>query len=60
MLVKAIKRGFDGVKLREPGETFEFEGKPGSWMEAVKEQADADTPAETVKEQPAAQGKRKK
>lgn len=60
MLVKATKRGFDGVKLREPGDTFEFEGKPGSWMEPVKEEAAANTPAETQKETPAKQGNRKK
>lgn len=36
---KAIKRGYDGVKLREPGEVFEFSGKAGSWMEPLDKSA---------------------
>ncbi len=33
---KAIKRGYDGIKVREIGEEFEFVGKKaGSWMELV-------------------------
>jgi hypothetical protein len=36
---KALKKGYDGVKLREPGEVFEFDGKPGSWMQALDGQA---------------------
>lgn len=35
MKVKAIKRGFDGVAVREAGEVFEFSGKLGKWMEKV-------------------------
>lgn len=38
MQVKAIKRGFCGVKVREPGEEFPFKGKLGSWMKAVNEE----------------------
>lgn len=34
-LYKAKARGYDGVKLREVGETFQFDGKPGKWMEEV-------------------------
>lgn len=36
---KAISRGYDNVKLREPGEKFQFSGKPGKWMEPVDEEA---------------------
>lgn len=32
MQVTAIKKGYDGVKVREIGETFEFDGPLGSWM----------------------------
>lgn len=39
--VKAVKRGFDGKRVREIGEVFEFEGKPGSWMELVEEKKPA-------------------
>lgn len=38
----AIKKGFDGMVVREEGEVFPFEGKPGSWMklaEGEKEEA---------------------
>jgi hypothetical protein len=41
MLVKATKRGFCGKQVREAGEVFEFEGKLGSWMEAVGVKAPA-------------------
>lgn len=34
-LVRATKRGFDNVTLREPGEEFMFSGPPGSWFEDV-------------------------
>lgn len=33
---KAIERGHDGKRIREEGETFEFDGKPGKWMEKVE------------------------
>jgi len=32
---KAIKKGFDGKKIRMAGEVFEYEGKPGKWMKEV-------------------------
>ena len=40
---KAIARGYDGVKVREIDEVFEFEGPQGSWMEAL------DAPKQEVK-----------
>ena len=36
-IVKAKKKGFDGVKLRKEGEEFSFTGVLGRWMEVVKE-----------------------
>lgn len=30
--VKAIKRGFDGIKTREVGEVFDYAGPKGSWF----------------------------
>lgn len=36
MKVKAIKKGFDG-EIRNEGDIFDFEGKLGSWMEAIEE-----------------------
>jgi hypothetical protein len=41
MRVKAIKKGYDGKQIREPGAVFEFEGKLGSWMEVVDEKKKA-------------------
>lgn len=41
MLVKAKAKGFDGSTTRMPGDVFEFEGKLGSWMEEIKDEADA-------------------
>lgn len=38
---KALKRGFDGLKVREIGEEFNFLGKPGSWMKPVNAKAEA-------------------
>lgn len=45
--VKAVKKGFDGKRIREVGEVFDFEGKPGSWMEVVEEKK----PSKPVKEE---------
>lgn len=39
--VRALERGFDGVSLREPGEEFEFDGKPAAWFEPVDKKAAA-------------------
>jgi hypothetical protein len=39
--VRALERGFDGVSLREPGEEFEFDGKPAAWFEPVDKKATA-------------------
>lgn len=47
---KALKQGYDGVKVREPGEEFEFEGKPGKWMKQVSGKAYADGKPQDVKE----------
>jgi hypothetical protein len=38
MKVKATERGFDGIKVREPGEVFDYEGKLGTWMEPIEEE----------------------
>lgn len=32
---RANRQGFDGKVIREPGEEFDFEGAPGSWMESM-------------------------
>ena len=37
----ATQRGYIG-RLIEPGETFEHEGKPGSWMKPVGEEKSAE------------------
>ena len=37
----ATQRGYIG-RLIEPGETFEYEGKPGSWMKPVAEEKSAE------------------
>lgn len=34
---KAIARGYDGAKIREIGEIFDFAGKPGTWMKPLDE-----------------------
>lgn len=51
----AIKRGHDGLKVREIGEEFPFLGKPGRWMklkeEVEAEKAKADKPAAKSKSQ---------
>jgi len=33
---KALVKGYDGKQIRQPGEVFEFKGKPGKWMQEVK------------------------
>ena len=47
MKVKAIKVGWDNIKLRKVGEVFDYSGPMGSWMEEVK------VPKKTVKSKPA-------
>lgn len=32
---KAIMKGFDGVKIREPGDVFDFDGPQGRWMKKL-------------------------
>lgn len=52
VLVKALKKGFDGVQIRMPGEVFPFDAKGeelGSWMEEV-EGADLKAAAKKHKE----------
>ena len=40
MQVKALRKGFDNVKLREEGERFEWPGKKcPSWCEEVSKKA---------------------
>lgn len=41
----ATQRGYIG-RLIEPGETFEYEGKPGTWMKPVGEEQSAEKTAE--------------
>lgn len=41
--VVAKRRGFDGTKIREPGEKFPFRGILGDWMEMVDEKETAST-----------------
>lgn len=36
---KATKKGYCGVKVREIGESFDFKGKPGTWMEPIDTEA---------------------
>jgi hypothetical protein len=40
----ATQRGYIG-RLIEPGETFQYEGKPGSWMKLVDKEKSAETAA---------------
>lgn len=49
---RAIQKGFDGVTIREPGETFQFEGKPGSWMELAEEVKAEAKPGKPGKQKP--------
>lgn len=46
---RATRRGFIGRRLIEPGQTFEFDGKPGSWMEPVKEAKQEESKADDKK-----------
>lgn len=46
---RAIKRGYDGVVVREVGVIFEFAGKPGSWMVPVEDKEEV-KPKEKVRE----------
>lgn len=32
---RANRQGFDGKVIREPGEEFDFDGAPGTWMESM-------------------------
>lgn len=45
MRVRAIKRGYDNIKLREPGEVFEWpDGKPApSWTQDPAEPFDQES-----------------
>lgn len=45
-MVRAIGRGFDGSRVREIGEVFEFKGVLGSWMEPIEAEP---APAKPVK-----------
>lgn len=40
----ATQRGYHG-RIIEPGETFQYEGKPGLWMKPVAEEKSAETAA---------------
>jgi hypothetical protein len=52
-MYKAKAKGYDGVKIIEIGEVFEFSGKPGKWMEEVKPEAKkAEEPAKHDKKKP--------
>lgn len=53
----ATQRGYIG-RIIEPGETFEYEGKPGSWMKPVAEEKSAEQPADkkAANEKAAAKG----
>ena len=55
MKVQAIKRGYFGGQIREPGETFEISSKKalGSWMQAVEEKKSSKTSASTTEDPPA-------
>lgn len=66
MKVKALKRGFDGVVIREAGEVFEFKGEVGDWIVAVDEDAKPSKAAkveesdeEVEAHEPKAHGKKK-
>lgn len=50
---RAIRQGFDGKVVREPGEEFDFDGEKGSWMEAID-----DEPAD-VEREPSVKGPRR-
>lgn len=46
---KAKSKGYDGVKLREPGEEFDFSGPQGKWMELVEDKPKTQKPAKAEK-----------
>ncbi|XGC82040.1 hypothetical protein ACES2L_06025 [Bdellovibrio bacteriovorus] len=37
----ALQRGHDGIVIREKGEQFQFNGKPGKWMKLVSDEKKA-------------------
>lgn len=41
---KALARGFDGRCIREEGDEFEFDGKPGKWMKLLSGDPVKDAP----------------
>lgn len=43
---KATERGYIS-RIIEPGEVFEFDGKPGKWMEEVKTEPKGDQKQKT-------------
>jgi len=47
--MKAIKKGYDGKQIRNIGDVFDFEGKPGSWMQRVDEKAESGGPSKPEK-----------
>lgn len=49
---KATARGYCGVKIREPGEVFDFDGKPGSWMVPLKDAKAAEAKQEPKASEP--------
>lgn len=48
---RALKHGFDGVKVREPGEIFDYGGSVASWFEEIASESES-TKAETPKVDP--------
>ena len=36
MKVRATAKGWDGARLRQEGDVFDYSGKLGSWMEEVE------------------------
>lgn len=51
---KALKRGYDGSKVIEIGEEFEFSGKPGKWMELIDDSKPAPKAQPKAEEKPKA------
>lgn len=53
MLVRATRVGFDGLKVREPGEVFDMpENAAGSWFDLAEQAEEAEAKPERKKPGP--------
>lgn len=52
MQVVAIRKGYCGVKIREAGEEFPFEGVLGSWMKLARDETPKATEQKVLEVEP--------